>query len=189
MSFAAQKTLQDAALLICLTNYRKLILISSLTCEILRAASSKYIFSLCWETPLLQQKEKKNTAFLQAVRTAQEAYICCKRETLSSCIFVKQPVANGQEVFLKVLQIYIVFWGLERAFKSQIKQREEKRGHLCSQIAHCWLCIWEGSKSQVLPAQNSIILSLKYSLYDVSFQFVAHKSVLLPALHRRPKRL
>lgn len=28
---------------------------------------------------------------------------------LSLCIFVKQPVANGQEVFLKVLQIYIMF--------------------------------------------------------------------------------
>lgn len=60
--------------------------------------------------PLFQQKEKRNIAFLQAVRTTvQGAYICYKRETLSLCIFVKQPIANGQEVFPKVLQIYIMF--------------------------------------------------------------------------------
>lgn len=55
-------------------------------------------------------QEKTNIAFLRTLRTTlQGDYICYKRKMLYLCLFVNHPMANGQEVFQKVLQIHIMF--------------------------------------------------------------------------------
>lgn len=75
---------------------------------------------------------------------------------LSLCIFVKQPVANGQEVFLKVLQIYIMFLRTGACIRITDLPERRKAGAFVQPDSSLGYESEKGQKSQDLPAQNSI---------------------------------
>lgn len=115
-----------------LTNYRKLIILcSSLVwnSEGWIKLSSKYIFSLCWEMPLFQWIQETEYCFpSNSTNNIAGDCICYKRKMLSLCLFVKQPMANGQEAFQKVLQIHMMFPSTRVCIWIRFNQEKKRRG-------------------------------------------------------------